>query len=322
LVDEPIRSDVADDIDASAVPPDSASSAGAAGAAVRGGSHRKPKHQRPFWVEAVALLAIALAIALVVHQFFFQAFYIPSGSMENTLHIGDRVLVNRMSYKVGHVQRGQIIVFNGEDSWTPEATTSTPSNPVARAFHDVGSFLGFAPDGEKDFIKRVIGVPGDHVICCDAQGRITVNGKALNENYLASGDPVAVPTTTKVNAARPFDIVVPPGRVWVEGDHRDDSADSRSHTGDPGGGTIPESKIIGRAFVIVWPLGHWRGLAIPKSFTAVAGAATFGTSSTPYGLGLAAMLPIGALRVRRRRRLRRCARRDGGRSSVQAGGST
>lgn len=278
----------------------------------RAGSHRKPKKQRPFWVEAVALIAIALAIALVVHQFFFQAFFIPSGSMENTLHVGDRVLVNRMSYRVGHVQRGQIVVFNGEDSWTPEAPTSTPSNPVARVFHGVGSFLGFAPDGEKDFIKRVIGVPGDHVVCCDAHGRITINGKTLNENYLASGVPDAKPTTTMVNSGRAFDIVVPAGRVWVEGDHRDDSADSRSHTGDPGGGTIPESKIIGRAFVIVWPMGHWRGLAIPKTFTAVAGA-TFGTtprnSTTPYGLGLAAVLPIGTLRLRRRRRNERRRRR-------------
>ncbi|MGH8888596.1 MAG: signal peptidase I [Acidothermaceae bacterium] len=308
MVDEPNRSDVADDADASEVPTDSIAAVqpeGSASSGVAGGSHRKPKQQRPFWVEAVALLAIALAIALVVHQFFFQAFFIPSGSMENTLHVGDRVLVNRMSYKVGHVQRGQIIVFNGEDSWTPEATTSTPSNPVARAFHDVGGFLGFAPSGEKDFIKRVIGIPGDHVVCCDSKGRITVNGKALDESYLSAGVPVATPTTTKVNSARPFDIVVPAGRVWVEGDHRDDSADSRSHTGDPGGGTIPESKIIGRAFVIVWPLGHWRGLAIPKSFTAVAGAATFGTSTTPYGVGLAAVLPVGALRFRRRLRRRR-----------------
>jgi signal peptidase I len=267
------------------------------------GSHRrraaKARPQRPFWIEFVVLIGIALAIALVVHTFFFQAFFIPSGSMENTLHVGDRVLVNRMSYKVGHVQRGQIIVFNGVDSWTPESTVAPPSNIASRFAHDVGSFLGFAPAGEKDFIKRVIGVPGDHVQCCDAQGRIMVNGKALDETYLASGIPNAVPATTQVNAARPFDIVVPPGRVWVEGDHRDDSADSRSHVGDPGGGTIPESKIIGHAFVIVWPIGHMGTLGIPKAFHGVPAAAL---GALPASSGVIAVAPIALWRWRRRRR--------------------
>lgn len=290
MLDEPIRG--GDRVDDAVDDPE----------ARRPGSHRKTKGAkapRPFWVEAVALLVFAMAIALVVHQFFFQAFYIPSGSMENTLHVGDRVLVNRMSYKVGHIQRGQVIVFNGEDSWTPEGTTVTPSNPVSRVFHDIGGFLGFAPNGEKDFIKRVIGVPGDHVVCCDAQGRIKVNDKPLDENYLTSGVPTAVSTTTQVNAARPFDIIVPPGRVWVEGDHRDDSADSRSHTNDGGGGTIPESKVIGRAFVIVWPVSHWRGLSVPGSFHKLADA---GVAGSPLGIGVAAVAPLALGRMRKRRR--------------------
>ncbi len=277
----------------------------------RGGSHRRRRpakkrahKQRPFWLEVVVLLCVAFGIALLVHTFLFQAFYIPSGSMENTLHVGDRVLVNRLSYKVGHVQRGQIVVFNGEDSWTPEATTPPASNPVSGALRDVGSFLGFASAGEKDFIKRVIGVPGDHVTCCDAQGRIQVNGKALDETYLAAGIP-AVHTTTEVNAARHFDIVVPHGRLWVEGDHRDDSADSRSHTGDPGGGTIPESKVIGRAFVIVWPVKHWGGLGIPAAFNGVPkGASAAAAVTLPYAAGGLAVLPFGVWRARKRRRRR------------------
>jgi len=268
----------------------------------RKGSHRKAKPPRPFWVEALALIVVAVVIALGVHTFMFQAFYIPSGSMENTLHIGDRVLVNKLSYTFGHVQRGQIIVFNGEDSWDPEVTIKSPSNVFSRIGNDIGGFLGFSPSDEKDYIKRVIGIPGDRITCCDAQGRILVNGVALDENYLFSGPQGHVePTTTKVNESMPFDIVVPPGRLWVEGDHRDDSKDSRMHLADPGGGTIPESRVVGRAFVIVWPIGHWRGLGIPGSYHSLSSAMAAGA---PYGIGALAVAPIGLLRLRRRRRRR------------------
>ena len=259
------------------------------------------KPTRPFWVEAVVLLVIAAVIAVGVHSFLFQAFFIPTGSMENTLLPHDRVIVNRLSYKVGHVQRGQIVVFSGVDSWTPEGSVTTPSNPVVRAFDKVGSYLGFAQSGEQDFIKRVIGVPGDHVVCCNSQGQITVNGKALQENYLYPGSD---------NRTLPFDIVVPPGRLWVEGDHRNDSADSRSHTGLPGGGTIPINKVIGRAFVIVWPFSRLHRLEIPGSYgalsnTTASGLSNISASALPSVIGVAAVLPLGAVRLRRRRRGRR-----------------
>jgi signal peptidase I len=265
------------------------------------------KAPRPFWVEAVVLLVIAAVIAVGVHSFLFQAFFIPSGSMENTLLKGDRVIVNRLSYKVGHVQRGQIVVFSGVDSWTPEGSITQPHNPVLREFSKVGSYLGFAPSGEQDFIKRVIGVPGDHVVCCNTQGQITVNGQALSEHYLYPGSD---------NRTLPFDIVVPAGRLWVEGDHRNDSADSRSHTGLPGGGTIPINKVIGRAFVIVWPFSRLHRLEIPASYGALSNTtASSGVSNTavsnmtasalPSAIGVAAVLPLGAIRLRRRRRQRR-----------------
>ena len=275
--------------------------------AAEGVKPAKPaKPTRPFWVEAVVLLVIAAAIAVGVHSFLFQAFFIPSGSMENTLQKGDRVIVNRLSYKVGHVQRGQIVVFSGVDSWTPEGSIAQPHNPVLREFSKVGSYLGFAPSGEQDFIKRVIGIPGDRVVCCNTQGQITVNGKALQEHYLYPGSD---------NRTLPFDIVVPPGRLWVEGDHRNDSADSRSHTGLPGGGTIPINKVIGRAFVIVWPFSRLHRLEIPASYGALKSTSASGASSVtvsnmtasalPSAIGVAAVLPLGALRLRRRRRQRR-----------------
>jgi signal peptidase I len=268
------------------------------------------KPTRPFWVEAVVLLVIAAVIAVGVHSFLFQAFFIPSGSMENTLLKGDRVIVNRLSYKVGHVQRGQVVVFSGVDSWTPEGSISTPSNPVLREMSKVGSYLGFAPSGEQDFIKRVIGIPGDHVVCCNSQGQITVNGTALRESYLYPGSD---------NRTLPFDIVVPAGRLWVEGDHRNDSADSRSHTGLPGGGTIPINKVIGRAFVIVWPFSRLHRLEIPGSYhalssTTASGPSNVAASSLPSMIGVAAVLPLGAVRLRRRRRQRR-GRPDGGLAS-------
>jgi signal peptidase I len=248
-----------------------------------------PKKSRPFWIEAVVLLAIAAVIAVGVHSFLFQAFFIPTGSMENTLKVGDRVIVNRLSYKVGHVQRGQIVVFSGVDSWSPEGSVTTPHNPALRELSKVGSYLGFAPSGEQDFIKRVIGVPGDHVVCCNAQGRITVNGHPLIENYLYPGSD---------NRTLPFDITVPAGHLWVEGDHRNDSADSRSHTGLPGGGSIPINKVIGRAFVIVWPFSRFHGLSTPSSFSTVSSATA---SALPSSIGLAAVLPIALVRLRSRR---------------------
>ncbi len=250
------------------------------------------KKSRPFWVEAVVLLAIAAVIAVGVHSFLFQAFFIPTGSMENTLMPHDRVIVNRLSYKVGHVQRGQIVVFSGVDSWSPEGSVTMPHNPVLHALSKAGGYLGFAPSGEQDFIKRVIGLPGDHVVCCDAQGRITVNDHPLVENYLYPGSD---------NRTLPFNITVPAGHLWVEGDHRNDSADSRSHTGLPGGGSIPISKVIGRAFVIVWPLSRFHSLSTPSGFSALSSASA---SALPSSIGVAAVLPIAFVRLRSRRKQR------------------
>jgi signal peptidase I len=256
--------------------------------------------QGSLWKELPVLIVIAIALAILLKTFLVQAFYIPSGSMENTLQVGDRVMVNKVVYHLRDIKRGDVVVFDGLDSFTAEVTIAEPTNPVAKALGWFGSLVGFAPPSEKDFIKRVIGIPGDRVACCDAKGRVTVNGVALDEPYLYPGNSPS---------DQPFDITVPAGRLWVMGDHRAASSDSRAHLGDPGGGTVPENKVIGRAFVVIWPLGHWSWLSNPPTFDQsglTSAAAAPGALSSPLAVGFAGALPIVAVRRRwRRRRTRR-----------------
>lgn len=214
------------------------------------------KRNRNLWRELPVLVVIALVLALIVKTYVIQAFYIPSGSMQNTLAIGDRVLINKVVYHTRGIDRGDIVVFNGQGSWDPE-TAPPPSDPVVRFFDAVEGVVGIT-HGSDIYIKRVIGLPGDHVRCCDTQGRITVNGVPLTEqSYLFPGNSPS---------AQAFSVTVPPGSLWVMGDHRAVSYDSRGHLGDPGGGTIPENAVIGRAFVIIWPPSRWGSLNIPATF--------------------------------------------------------
>jgi signal peptidase I len=291
---------------------------------------RRPRG-RSFLRELPVLIVIALVIALIIKTFVVQAFFIPSSSMENTLDIGDKVLVNKLVYHFRSIQPGDIIVFNGDGSWEPEpAAGSGSSDPLVKLydvtlnplFHAIAGLFGTAP-GQTDFIKRVIGVPGDHVACCNAAGDVTVNGVALHEqSYLFPGNPPSM---------QRFSITVPPGRLWVMGDHRSVSWDSRGHMDDPGNGTIPENMVIGRAFMIVWPPSRWRILQIPSTFgqpgidassaaRAAGAAAAAGTAispAAPYlpleaGFVIAVPLTLVQRWTRRRRLLSALLRRGRG----------
>jgi len=189
--------------------------------------------RRSFWRELPVLLVVAVLIAVLIRSFVVQTFYIPSGSMEPTLVPPDRVLVNKLVYRFRPILRGQVVVFVAPVSWRQP--------------------------GERDFVKRVVGLPGDTVACCDPRGRVTVDGQPLDEPYLYPGNPPSQIT---------FSVTVPAGRLFVLGDHRTVSADSRRHLQD-NRGTIPISSVIGQAFVVIWPVDQWRTLPVPATFRAL-----------------------------------------------------
>jgi signal peptidase I len=236
----------------------------------------KRKRRRGAVREIPLLVGVAVLIALVLKTFLVQAFVIPSGSMEQTIQIGDRVLVDKFTPWFGSKpERGDVVVFKDPGGWLQDEQTATKKDDpvVVKQVKEALTFIGLLPsDNEKDLIKRVVGVGGDRVQCCDTQGRVTVNGVPLNEGaYLYPGNN---PSST------PFDITVPQGRLWVMGDHRDNSADSRAHQDTDYGGTVSEDEVVGRAMVIAWPLGHWNSLKEPQTFSSVTDSVV-GTAASP-----------------------------------------
>lgn len=211
------------------------------------------KKRLPLWAETVLLMVLALVVSAVVKTFFVQMFFVPSGSMRPLFVDDDRILVQKISYWAGDVQRGDVVVFDDPGGRWLGASGAPPLSPLQRGLSEIGLY----PAGGH-LVKRVIGVGGDHVVCCDRSGRVTVNGVPLEErSYIMPGS---------APSDRRFDVTVPKGRLWVMGDNRSNSEDSRFHTDLPGGGTISQDEVVGKVWAIVWPFGRAHFLHEPATF--------------------------------------------------------
>jgi signal peptidase I len=203
------------------------------------------RRKRSFLKEFPFLIVVALVVSLFIKTFIVQFFFIPSGSMENTLQIDDRVAVNRLPFISNNIKRGDVVVFRDPDNWLPAADIETAPFVIAKAKAALVA-VGVLPNPAKQYlVKRVVGVGGDHVICCTTTGKITVNGQEMVEPYIYAGN---VPSDVN------FDVTVPKGKLWVMGDHRGASADSRFHQEDINKGFVPLKRVTGRVLAVIWPI--------------------------------------------------------------------
>ncbi len=216
------------------------------------------KRKRGFalFLRDVALIILAaIVISFLIKTFLIRSFYIPSESMEDTLLVNDRIIVNQLVPELTPVERGDIVVFTDPGGWL-DPVYEPPKDPVSGFFEWLGSIVGLtAPDSNDHLIKRVIGLPGDHIVCCDDFGRMSVNGVALDES-----DYVKLPAGVTRVSRDDFDVTVPEGSLWVMGDNRWNSRDSRYNRDKPGNGFVPEGNVVGRAILISWPVDRWTWL--------------------------------------------------------------
>ncbi len=213
-----------------------------------GRSRRRVRGRWRFVRDVAIILIVAMAASFLIKTFVVRTFYIPSASMENTLQINDRILVDQVTPKLAGLHRGDIVVFTDPGGWL-NGYVPAPQNPLDAVMNFVGLA---ASDSANHLVKRVIGLPGDRVTCCNALGQLAVNGAPIREPY------TRLPPGQVEVSLQAFAETVPKGSLWVMGDNRDNSADSRSHIASPGGGFVPIENVVGRAFAISWPTGRWR----------------------------------------------------------------
>ncbi|MDQ1048898.1 signal peptidase I [Streptomyces sp. V4I2] len=261
-----------------------------------GGSAPKGKKPRSFWKELPILIGIALVLALLIKTFLVQAFSIPSDSMQNTLQEGDRVLVDKLTPWFGsEPERGEVVVFHDPANWLAGEPVADPN-----AVQTFLSWIGLMPSAEeKDLIKRVIGVGGD-TVSCSGTGPLKVNGKALDEaSYVYPGN---TPCSQDDQGGQ-FTVKVPKGFIWVMGDHRQNSRDSRYNQNDKNKGMVPVDEVVGRAIVKAWPINRWGTLPVPDTFDQ-SGLNTQSSASpaltvAPDALALVGVVPVALWRRRK-----------------------
>lgn len=289
------------------------------------GKKAERRRRRLAKFELPLLIIIAIGIAIVLKTFVVQPFYIPSQSMEQTLHgcpgcTGDRILVFKPVYKVRDPHPGDVVVFRAPHDWDELAGVQLSTNPVMRGVQMFGQLVGVVPPSEKDLVKRVIAVGGQTVRCCDSNGNVEISDsgaegpwRSLNEPYVFENSSWSKPKAPGLRSAddtRSFGpVTVPEGRLWVMGDHRSDSADSRYHCGDRSGGkgcdpmnsTVGVDDVIGKAVVIAWPPSRWRTIGTPSTFNSSAAPGWGGLPAEPAAAALLLTAGIGGWRRRRRR---------------------
>jgi len=214
--------------------------------------YRRRRNWLVFLRDVLIIVLIAVLVSFLVKTFLVRSFYIPSGSMEDTLLVNDRILVDEVTPRFGGYERGDIVVFRDPGGWLPPSSEPERS-PFVEGIEWVLSLVGLsAPDSDDHLVKRIVGLPGDQVVCCNAIGQLTVNGVPIDENAY-----VKLPEGESLVSADPFDVVVPADSLWVLGDNRYRSKDSRYNTDQPGNGFVPVENVVGRAFVITWPLARF-----------------------------------------------------------------